>query len=51
VGGGYLVLGWRGFWLPLAGGVVRSAGNYSAFRASEAIGIAVPPEPGRLRRI
>ena len=39
-GGGRLVLGWRGFWLPLAGGVVWTAGSYSAFRASETIGIA-----------
>jgi glucose uptake protein GlcU len=39
-GGGRLVLGWRGFWLPLAGGVVWTAGGYCAFRASETIGIA-----------
>ncbi len=39
-GGGHLVLGWRGFWLPLAGGVVWTAGGYCAFRASETIGIA-----------
>jgi glucose uptake protein GlcU len=39
-GGGRLVLGWRGFWLPLAGGVVWTAGSYCAFRASETIGIA-----------
>jgi glucose uptake protein len=39
-GGGHLVLGWRGFWLPLAGGVVWTAGSYSAFRASETTGIA-----------
>lgn len=39
-GGGHLVLGWRGFWLPLAGGVVWTAGSYSAFRAAETIGIA-----------
>ena len=39
-GGGHLVLGWRGFWLPLTGGVVWTAGSYSAFRASETIGIA-----------
>ncbi len=38
--GGHLVLGWRGFWLPLAGGVVWTAGSYAAFRASETIGIA-----------
>ncbi len=39
-GGGHLEFGWRGFWLPLAGGVVWTAGNYSAFRASEIAGIA-----------
>jgi glucose uptake protein len=39
-GGGHLVLGWRGFWLPLAGGVVWPVGSYCAFRASETIGIA-----------
>ena len=39
-GGGRLELGWRGFWLPLAGGAVWTAGNYSAFRASETIGLA-----------
>jgi len=39
-GGGHLVFGWRGFWLPLAGGVVWTAGSYSAFRAAETIGIA-----------
>jgi glucose uptake protein GlcU len=39
-GGGHLELGWRGFWLPLAGGAVWTAGNYSAFRASETIGLA-----------
>ena len=39
-GGGHLVLGWRGFWLPLAGGLVWTAGSYCAFRASETIGIA-----------
>ena len=39
-GGGRLELGWRGFWLPLAGGAVWTAGNYSAFRAAEAIGLA-----------
>ncbi len=39
-GGGHLVFGWRGFWLPLAGGVVWTAGGYCAFRASETIGIA-----------
>ena len=39
-GGGHLVLGWRGFWLPLAGGVVWTAGSYCAFKAAETIGIA-----------
>jgi len=39
-GGGHLEFGWRSFWLPLAGGVVWTAGNYSAFRASELAGIA-----------
>ena len=38
--GGHLVWGWRGFWLPVLGGVVWTSGNYSAFRASEAIGLA-----------
>ena len=39
VGGG-LVFGWRGFWLPLAGGVVWTAGNYCVFKASATIGLA-----------
>ena len=39
-GGGPLELGWRGFWLPLAGGAVWTAGNYCAFRAAETIGLA-----------
>ena len=39
-GGGGLELGWRGFWLPLAGGAVWTAGNYCAFRAAETIGLA-----------
>jgi len=39
-GGGGLVFGWRGFWLPLAGGVVWTAGNYCMFKASETIGLA-----------
>jgi hypothetical protein len=33
--GADLVFGWRGFWLPLAGGVVWTAGNYCVFKASE----------------
>lgn len=40
VGGGHLSFGWRAFWLPLAGGVVWIGGNYAAFRATEAIGLA-----------
>src|SRR5690349_6827579 len=40
VAGGHLAWGWRSFWLPVAGGVVWTSGNYSAFRASEAIGLA-----------
>ena len=40
VGGGHLSFGWRDFWLPLVGGVAWTGGNYSAFRASEAIGLA-----------
>ena len=38
--GANLVFGWRGFWLPLAGGVVWTAGNYCMFKASETIGLA-----------
>ena len=40
IAGGHLAWGWRSFWLPVAGGVVWTSGNYSAFRASEAIGLA-----------
>lgn len=40
VGGGGLVLGRRGFWLPLAGGLVWTAGNYCVFRAAATIGLA-----------
>jgi glucose uptake protein GlcU len=40
ISGEGLVFGWRGFWLPLAGGVVWTAGNYCVFRASETIGLA-----------
>jgi glucose uptake protein len=40
VGGGDLSLGWREFWLPLAGGMVWTVGNFAAFRASETIGLA-----------
>jgi glucose uptake protein GlcU len=35
-----LVLSWRSFWLPLAGGVVWTAGNYCVFKASKTIGLA-----------
>ena len=38
--GAGLVFGWRGFWLPLAGGVVWTAGNYCVFQASKTIGLA-----------
>ena len=34
IGGGHLVFGWRTFWLPLAGGVLWTAGSFSAFRAA-----------------
>lgn len=37
---GRLGLGWREFWLPLAGGLVWTAGSVCAFRASETIGLA-----------
>ena len=40
VGGGHLSVGWRPFWLPLAGGVVWIGGNYFAFRATESVGLA-----------
>jgi glucose uptake protein len=40
VSGGHLSMTWRDFWLPMAGGCVWTAGNYSAFRASERIGLA-----------
>jgi glucose uptake protein len=40
VGGGQLSLGWREFWLPLAGGLVWTVGSFAAFRASETIGLA-----------
>jgi len=39
IGGGRLDFGWRTFWLPLAGGVLWTAGNFSAFRATESIGL------------
>ena len=40
VAGGHLAWGWRSFFLPVAGGLVWTLGNYSAFRAAEAIGLA-----------
>jgi glucose uptake protein len=40
VAGGHLAWGWRSFWLPVAGGLVWTLGNYSAFRAAETIGLA-----------
>ena len=49
VGGGQLSLGWRGFWLPLAGGLVWTAGSFAAFRASETVP-ASPAPPGLGRR-
>jgi glucose uptake protein GlcU len=39
-GGGGVHMGWRSFWLPLAGGVVWTAGNYCVFRASATLGLA-----------
>lgn len=40
IGGSHMSFGWREFWLPFAGGLVWTEGNYSAFRASEDIGLA-----------
>ena len=40
VSGAGLVFSWRGFGLPLAGGVVWTAGNYCVLKASKAIGLA-----------
>jgi glucose uptake protein GlcU len=40
ISGGGLAFGWRGFWVPMAGGVVWTAGNYCVLRASRAIGLA-----------
>ena len=39
-GAGRVGLGWREFWLPLAGGLVWTAGSVCAFRATESIGLA-----------
>ncbi len=38
--GGHIALSWRTFWLPMAGGIVWTLGNYSAFKATEIIGLA-----------
>jgi glucose uptake protein GlcU len=38
--GANLVFSWRGFWLPLVGGMVWTAGNYCVFKASKTIGLA-----------
>src|SRR6201996_5357580 len=40
VSGAHLTLGWRDFWLPLAGGVLWTGGNYCVTKASRAIGLA-----------
>lgn len=40
VGGGHLTMTWRGFWLPFAGGLIWTVGNYCAFRATSVIGLA-----------
>jgi glucose uptake protein len=40
VSGAHLMFSWRGFWLPLAGGMVWAAGNYCVSKASKAIGLA-----------
>ena len=40
VSGAHLGLSWRGFWLPLIGGVVWAGGNYCVLKASQAIGLA-----------
>jgi glucose uptake protein GlcU len=40
VAGGHIVVSWRTFWLPMAGGIVWTLGNYSAFKATEIIGLA-----------
>jgi glucose uptake protein GlcU len=38
--GAHLELSWRDFWLPLAGGVLWTGGNYCVTKASKAIGLA-----------
>jgi glucose uptake protein GlcU len=40
ISGASLVLSWRGFWLPLIGGVVWAGGNYCVLKASKSIGLA-----------
>lgn len=40
VGGHGLVIGWRGFWLPVLGGIMWTAGSFCAFRATQVIGLA-----------
>jgi glucose uptake protein len=40
IGGGAVSFGWKDFWLPMAGGLVWVGGNYTAFKASDAIGLA-----------
>ena len=40
VSGAGLVFSWRGFWLPLVGGMVWTAGNYCVYRAVATIGLA-----------
>jgi glucose uptake protein GlcU len=40
VSGAHLEFSRRGFWLPLAGGVVWAAGNYCVLKASQTIGLA-----------
>jgi glucose uptake protein GlcU len=39
-GGGHVEFGWRGFWLPLAGGLVWTVSSLCAFRATQALGLA-----------
>lgn len=40
IGGGSVSFGWKGFWLPVVGGLVWVGGNYTAFRGSACIGLA-----------
>jgi glucose uptake protein GlcU len=39
-GSAHISVSWRAFWLPVAGGIVWTAGSYCAFRASQLIGLA-----------